>query len=368
MRRRLTFILIVQSILFLAHGLVFATWISFLPTARPGGVSALAIVFALLSLSFVAASALAFRYYNIFARAFYTAAAVWLGILNFLFLASIACWIVYAGARIARVQGPSQSVAGILFGIALVAAGYSVLNSLRLRTRRIDMKLPGLPPAWRGRVAALVSDTHLGPVRGAGFSRRIVSLLNRLNPHVVFLTGDFYDGTAGDLPAFAAPLKDLKAPFGSFFVTGNHEEFSDPRQFTRALSAAGVRILENETVALEGLQIAGIPYHEMATSAGFRAALRATGVNPAMPSVLLIHAPNRLWEAEQAGISLQLSGHTHRGQFFPWTLAVLRVYGKFAYGLETLGRMQVYTTCGAGTWGPPMRLGSDPEIVLFRFV
>ena len=184
---------------------------------------------------------------------------------------------------------------------------------------------------------------------------------------MVFITGDFYDGTAADVVACASPLAQLSVRFGAFFVTGNHEEFTNAARYIDALSRARVRVLHNEKVDVEGLQVAGIPYHEMGHPERFVATLRGIGIDSASPSILLIHAPNRLWEAERAGVSLQLSGHTHRGQFFPWTLAVKRIYKQFGYGLQRLGNMQVYTTSGAGTWGPPVRLGTDPEIVLIRF-
>ncbi|HWF37812.1 MAG TPA: metallophosphoesterase, partial [Candidatus Acidoferrales bacterium] len=352
-RTRLNFILTVQLILFLAHAVVFATWVSLAGPAPLGSISKLAIAFALLSVSFVGSSLLAFRYYNIFVRTLYTLAGIWLGILNFVFLGSLAAWIVYAGVRIARINWPSRTIVAAIFSIAIVVSLYGTANAFFLRVRRVDISLPNLPAAWCGRTAALVSDTHLGPVRGAGFTKKIVTRLNQLNPDVVFITGDFYDGTAADVLAFATPLSNLRARFGAFFVTGNHEEFSIPQQYVDALSRARVRVLQNENVNVEGLQIVGIPYHQMGRPENFSDALRNTGIDPASASILLIHAPNRLWEAEKAGISLQLSGHTHRGQFFPWTLAVKRIYKQFGYGLHTLGNMQVYTTSGAGTWGPP---------------
>ena len=367
-RRRLQFILAIQLILLLAHAVVFETWAWFWESPDPGGVSKAAIAFALLSVSFVGASLLAFRYYNVVVRVLYTAAAAWLGVLNFCFFAALGCWIVEMGARMAGFPLPPRKLAAAMFGAAIVAALCGIANSFWLRVRRLNLRLPHLPRSWHGRVAALVSDTHLGPVRGVGFSRRIVSLLNRHKPDVVFLTGDFYDGTAADVDRFAEPLAKLAAPLGAYFVTGNHEEFRDPRPYVDALSRAGVRVLENEKVDLDGLQLVGISYREMATSDGFAAALRGTGLNSLTASILLIHAPNRLWEAEQAGVSLQLSGHTHKGQCFPWTHLVARIYGKFAYGFHRLGNLQVYTTSGAGTWGPPARLGSSPEIVLFRFI
>ena len=359
--------MIVQSILFATHAFVYETWTAFSQTADPPGISRLAIVFACLSVSFVVASLLAFRYYSFSARILYRLASAWLGILNYLFLAAIALWIFYAGARVTRVGWEPRDVALSLFGLAAAAGIYGIVNSSWLRTKRISVKLANLPEVWRGRVAALVSDTHLGPVRGDGFSRRIVATLNREKADVVFLTGDIYDGTAADVNQFARPFADIVAPLGTYFVTGNHEEFGDPAIYTEALRRAGVRVLDAEKVDVDGLRIVGVPYRDLATPDRFLSAMRKADLDKDHASILLAHAPNRLWEAEQAGISMQLSGHTHAGQFFPWTRMVSRIYGKFAYGLQKLGNMTVYTSCGAGTWGPPLRLGTNPEIVLIQF-
>jgi len=126
-------------------------------------------------------------------------------------------------------------------------------------------------------------------------------------------------------------------------------------------------VLENKKIILDGLQIVGVHYRDSANEERFRSILRQVALDPKVASVLLVHNPNRLPAAAEAGISLQLSGHTHRGQFFPFTAIVSRVYGKYAYGLNRFGDLLVYTSCGAGTWGPPMRLGSNPEIVLIQF-
>jgi predicted MPP superfamily phosphohydrolase len=366
-RQRATFIVIVQSILLLAHALVYETWMAFTTPMDPPGLSGLAITFAALSISFVVASVLSFRYYNIFVRAFYTLAASWLGILNYCFFGSVACWIVYAGAKLGGLHWERREIALAVFGTAVAAGLAGIANASWTRVRRIRVRLPDLPKAWRGRVAAFVSDMHLGPVWGYRFSKRIVTLLNRFEPDVVFMSGDVYDGTAADVNLFAKPFADFSAPLGSYFVEGNHEEFANRQKYLEALRLAGVRVLENEKVTVDGLQIVGVPYHDLTTPGRFQSALREADLKPGEPSVLLAHAPNRLWEAEAAGVSLQLCGHTHGGQFFPWTMAVSRIYGKFAYGLQQLGAMMVYTTCGAGTWGPPVRLGTNPEVVLIFF-
>ena len=337
-----------------------------MPADLPG-VSTLAIVFALLSLSFVVASLLAFRYYNMFVRVFYTLAAAWLGILNFCFFASFVCWFLYAVARLSGLHWEQREIATVLFAAAVIAGLAGIANACWTRVKHVRVRLPNLPEVWRGRTAAFVSDMHLGPVWGYRFSKRIVTMLNRFKPDVVLMTGDVYDGTAADVQLFAKPFADFSASLGAYFVTGNHEEFSNRTKYLEALRESGVRVLEGEKVTLAGLQIVGVPYHDLATPERFGASLTHAELQRGVASILLAHAPNRLWEAEAAGISLQLCGHTHGGQFFPWTKVVSRIYGKFAYGLQQLGTMTVYTTCGVGTWGPPLRLGTNPEVVLIHF-
>ena len=287
--------------------------------------------------------------------------------MNFCFFASFACWIAYALARLSGLPWQRREIAIVVFAGAVLAGLGGIANASWTRVKHIRVPIANLPEAWRGRVGVFVSDMHLGPVLGYGFSKRVVTLLNRSRADVVFMTGDVYDGTAADVSLFAKPFADLSAPLGSYFVTGNHEEFGNPAKYLEALRRSGVRVLEREKVTLDGLQVVGVPYHDLATPESFGYALRQANLQPGVPSLLLAHAPNRLWEAEAAGISLHLSGHTHAGQFFPWTIIVSRIYGKFAYGLHRLGAMTVYTTCGAGTWGPPVRLGTNPEVVLIHF-
>jgi predicted MPP superfamily phosphohydrolase len=119
---------------------------------------------------------------------------------------------------------------------------------------------------------------------------------------------------------------------------------------------------------VDGIQIVGVNYRDATHGEHFRKTLRRTGLDRGQASILLTHAPDRIQVSAEEGISLQLSGHTHHGQFWPWTLVAERMYGKFVYGLQRLGEMQIYTSCGAGTWGPPLRVGSRPEIVAITFV
>ena len=368
MRRRIAiFVLIVQSILFLIHFFLYQTWTFFRDGPRPQGHLTLQLAIAALSLSFISASLLAYRYSNSLVRMYYTISAVWLGFVNFGFMAACACWIFYGGLRIFGLHADGRLLAGTFLEIAILATLYGIANASWIRVKEITVKLPNLPESWRGRVAAQVSDLHLGHVRNLGFVRRIVATLIRLNPDAVFITGDLFDGMAVDLDRLCKPWAEMSASLGTYFITGNHEEFSDRTKYLEALKRCDVRILENEKIIVDGLQIVGVHFRDAAPGERLRSLLNRAALDRERASILLVHEPRHLDVAEEAGISLQVSGHTHRGQFFPFTRIVSRIYMQYAYGLQTLGNLTVYTTCGTGTWGPPIRLGTSPEIVLIQF-
>ncbi len=367
MRRLAVVIAVIQVILLLGHAFLYETWNFFWRAPDPPGISALQLALGILSVSFVVASLLAFRYRNVVVRWFYTVSAVWLGALSFFFFAACACWLIYGASRLIGLPLNGRWLLGVAFGLAAGVSVYGVINAAWTRVRRITVKLPNLPASWRGRTAALISDLHLGHVRNARFTRRMVAAIARLKPAIVWIAGDLYDGTAVDAERAAAPLRELKAPLGAFFVEGNHEEFTDPEKYLRAIRGTGVRVLDNEKADVDGLQVVGVAYRHATHAEHFRSVLEGIGVDRTRASVLLTHAPDQVGVAEAAGIGLQVSGHTHLGQFVPYTWIAARIYRQFVYGLNRVGKMLVYTSSGAGTWGPPLRLGSSPEIVLIEF-
>ncbi len=368
MRRRLGlagFIVVIQSVLFLAHYLLYQTW-TFSSPFHAQENFALKLALGLLSISFVVASLFAYRYTNPPLRAFYRAAAVWLGMLTFLFVAALCSWIIFAVARVAHLDMNFHRMVEGLFGVAIATGIYGVFNASLTRITRTTVRLANLPAAWRGRTAALISDVHLGHVRNGNFLRRMVAKILREEPDAIFIAGDLYDGTAIDASRAAEPLSQLAAPQGVYFVAGNHEQFGDDSKYLSAIAAAGVRVLSNEKIEADGLQIVGVPYRNAAHGA-LASVLNSVRLDRDRASILLIHAPDHPEVAEAAGISLQLSGHTHLGQFIPWSWMARRMYRQFVYGLSQIGKMQVFTSSGAGTWGPPLRLGSNPEIVMLEF-
>jgi predicted MPP superfamily phosphohydrolase len=360
-------VVIIQAILLLAHWFIYRTWIDFWFPLGAAHTQALRVAIIVLAFSFVFAALLGFRFSNPAVRLVYTLSAVWLGLANYLFLAAILCWPLQLVTRVASLDPPAPLIAAPLFALAVLASAYGILNAQWIRLRRIAVRLPNLPASWRGRTAVMVSDLHLGNLNGLAFSRRIAAAIVRLKPDIVFIPGDFYDGSGADPDRLAAPFCDLAPPLGIYYVTGNHEEFGNPEHYTQALARAGIRVLSSEKTVIDGVSILGIPWGDSTYPIRVKATLDRLHPEASEPAILLLHAPTRLPIVEQAKVSLQLSGHTHNGQLFPFTWLTHRIFGKFTYGLSQFGSLAVYTSSGAGTWGPPMRVGTNPEIVQIAF-
>ena len=232
------------------------------------------------------------------------------------------------------------------------------------------INLKNLPAAWQSKTVVFVSDFHLGQIRMKHFAKKATQKINTLNPDLVLIGGDLYDGLKVDTEDIIEPLKDLKVKSGIYFITGNHDGFSEiaTERDLEAIGKIGIIALNNQMVNIDGVQLIGVEYRHTATRQGFGEHLKKLNINPQLPSILLKHVPDDLDITEQAGISLQLSGHTHRAQAWPLSYIPKLIYKEFAYDLQQLGRLQIYTSSGVGTWGPPMRIGTNCEIVVINFV
>jgi len=350
-RRIFPFVTVVSAILLSITWFVCATWDHFLDRLALAGWR---IVPFGLSAAFIVSLLAGMRYSGPLLRMAYRISAVWMGMLNLCLFAALACWSASAISKVFGWGLDRQLIGAMFYGLAALASGYGLLNAGWLRVTRVSVPLPHLPPAWRGREVVLMSDLHLGNVRGAGFMRR------------VFVSGDMFDGPKADYDRQVEPCRALAAPAGVYFVTGNHEEFTDHAKYIAAIERVGLRVLNNEKLIVEGLQIVGVHDGEAGEPERLRKILQDAAVDRQCASILLAHRPANLSIAEAAGISLQVSGHTHKGQMWPWCWVVYKVHGPFAYGLNRLGNLQVLTSSGVGTWGPPMRLGTKSEIVLIR--
>jgi predicted MPP superfamily phosphohydrolase len=240
---------------------------------------------------------------------------------------------------------------------------------------RVDVPIADLPAAFAGFSIAQISDLHVGPTIKRRFVEHIVARVNALGADVIAVTGDLVDGTVEALAAHTAPLSALAAPLGVYFVTGNHEYYSDERAWSKEIARLGLRVLKNEHVILNrggarlllaGVTDYGAHHFDPAERSDPDAALIGAPVG-ASPRILLAHQPSSARDAAAAGFDLQISGHTHGGQFWPWTFFV-RYFQPFTAGLERLGDLWVYVSRGTGYWGPPNRFGSPSEITLLRLV
>jgi uncharacterized protein len=240
----------------------------------------------------------------------------------------------------------------------------------------VDVRLPvaGLPAALEGFTIAQISDIHVGSTIKRPFVEAIVKRVNGLQADMVAITGDLVDGSVRDLASDTAPLANLVSRHGTFFVTGNHEYYSGVHAWIRELRRLGARVLLNEHVVIEHdgakIAVAGVtdfsaqhfdPSHKSDPHAAAR------GVPAGAVKLLLAHQPRSAALAADAGYAVQLSGHTHGGQFWPWNFFV-RLQQPFTAGLNRHGGMWVYINRGTGYWGPPMRFGIPSEITRLRLV
>jgi predicted MPP superfamily phosphohydrolase len=362
-------IVLIQALLCLGHWLLYVTAVSFWPL----GIETryvLALALAVLSFSFVAATLPSFRWTNLLVKVCYTLASGWMGMLNFLVWAACLCWLMALPIHWMDAVNEAQArawIADVLLALALTASLYGFVNARRIRERKLTIELPNLPDAWRGRKALMLSDLHLGHVNGAGFARRIAGIARRLNPEVIFVAGDLYDGSKVDPAKLAGPLAEMKPRLGIYFCAGNHEEFGDETAYETALRGVGFHVLHNELTDVDGVQVAGVRYADTTYPQRLHGILEKMKVDRGRTAILLNHVPNRLPLVEQAGFHLQLSGHTHGGQIFPFTWITQRAFGRFTFGLHAFGDLQVLTSVGVGTWGPPMRIGTAPEVLLITF-
>ncbi len=242
------------------------------------------------------------------------------------------------------------------------------------RVKTVDIPLKDLPPALHGFKIAQISDMHIGPTIKRPAMKYVVATINKLDVDVVAITGDLVDGNVYELSRHVAPLAGLRSRHGTFFVTGNHEYYSGVQPWLKYLPTLGVRVLLNEHVILlhhhAPIVLAGVTDFSAAsydTSHRSDVALAITGAPRAAVKVLLAHQPRSAPAAVAAGFDLQISGHTHGGQFLPWNFFV-RLQQPFTAGLHRVKNMLIYVSRGTGYWGPPKRFGAPSEITLLRLV
>src|SRR6185369_4184742 len=269
----------------------------------------------------------------------------------------------------------AEPTAIAVLGLASLFTLVGYVNARRVaRVVRVDIPLANLPPELAGFTIVQLSDIHVGPTIKREYVQAIVDRVNQLDADLVAITGDVVDGSVEQLRAHTAPLGGLLSRHGSYVVTGNHAYYSGAAAWMREFERIGLRGLHNRHVVIAHRGARFVLAGVTDFSAGAFDAAQASdpvaalaGSPPDLLRILLAHQPRSATAAEAAGFDLQLSGHTHGGQFWPWNFFV-PLQQPFTAGLHRFGRLTVYTSRGTGYWGPPKRFGAPSEITVLRLI
>ena len=298
---------------------------------------------------------------------------VWVGYLTiFICVALIAFFIYFAYERF--VSKKHLMHWGItVCSVVLILNIYGIYNSFNSTVVRYVVQDVRIPTSWENKKIILFTDSHIGRVRQHKDFEKTVNLVVAQKPDYIFIVGDLYDGPEVNTQSYVPLFRKLVAAAPTYFANGNHEKYGDTNAFVQSLQDAGVHTLINESVIVQGLRIVGFDYfggrRSRLTSEERMLELQRVSKNlileKEIPTLILQHVPSDLgFLANIPGAVLSMHGHTHKGQMYPWTFIAMYVYKQYVYGLHPMQNMQVLTTSGVGTYGPPQRLGTKSEIVV----
>ena len=316
------------------------------------------------SLSFVFLSILGNFYENFVTRNLYFASALIFGLLGYIFLTLVFGFIVLGLIKLLGYNLNYRYFGIFILSLGIIITTYSFWNSYQIKIKKISIPIPNLSNYWIDKKVVQISDIHLGQIRRLDFLENIVTKVDEINPEIIFITGDLFDGSDGDLSIYIDSLNKLNAPRGVYFITGNHEQYLGIDKALGILNKTKIKVLNDEAVLINGLQIIGLSYKNNDTGKEIqKSILESKNYTKGVPTILLDHVPFGVYDAANSGVNLMLSGHTHKGQIFPFNYITNLIYNGFDYGLHKIDNFYIYTSSGIGTWGPPLRSGSSPEIV-----
>ncbi len=307
----------------------------------------------LFAISFPAAAVLERTVSHIITRALYTIASAWMGISFFILFLLLGYEILKFIFTI-----PPYTAGISIMAVASIMGAYAIINGLYLEIKEVDIKITSIKKDMR---IVQLSDMHIGSIRNSGFIKKIVMKTNTLNPDIVLITGDTADGSAKLHPYMFNAINNLKCPV--FLGIGNHDVYEGVENLIEVLNTTKIKVLRNEVIEFNGLQIIGVDYSFQRNH--LKEILSQIQIDKSKPSILMYHVPTGVEAAAKAGINLQISGHTHKGQLFPFSL-LGRLLFPYFNGLYNYNGTRLYVSQGTGTWGPPMRLGSRNEITLIK--
>lgn len=347
----------------LGHALIYLFLVKIFSLGLFSWRLALILSLIFLFVSVIASSYLIHKWDNVFTRSYYIFAGLWLGILvNIAIMAVMVILLKIAMSGFGIVLSPLVIRSFFLVGLVLISS-LGVYRALVPAVTEYEIKIKDLPDAWDGKKIVHISDVHLGPVYREKFLHKLIDRINVLEPEAVFITGDFFDGMEANFSWLNHPLTKIKAPRGMYYGFGNHDLYLGFDKAVKLMEGNPVIILDDKMRVVDGLQIIGINYSFSSDFNLEKEILAKVGYDATQPSLLMFHTPKNIDLSKSAGIDLQLSGHTHDGQMFPFNLVAKWAHKGYGYGLFEEGDFNLVVSSGVGTWGPPMRTASRSEIV-----
>ena len=379
-----------------SHVVVFLCTVRLLNPRRFLTRGLLLLFFLLLPFTFPAAWVWRERAPGLGPALLHASSSIWLAfVLNLMMCLAVV--LGFAGiVRLFKRRVRTRALVLLASGLAFALTLCGHINTRFPRVKEVRVPIRDLPGYWQGRTIVHLTDVHLGLIQGPGFLNRLVAKVNALEPDLIVITGDLFDGLVPDCGVFVPGLSRFRSRHGVYFVMGNHEGYIGVQRALNALEQTPIGVLDDRVVNIHGLQLVGVGYPVFGRKTKGQTLVRKTktqglslaGYDRAMPTILLYHTPTGLDTAyadehtqqmrtyffpepdfsvaEEMGIDLQLSGHTHAGQTFPFGLLTRLLYRGYDRGLHRFDDFALYISAGTGTWGPPIRIGQNSEIALIR--
>lgn len=368
MKSFVIFIVIMQALLVLVHYTFFRFGVDNFSILAKYKYTFGIVLFAL-SISFSLSMFLVRSFENAFTANFYYLACVWMGTVFWLFIAVILA-VIFQSLPLSN-SLTKIIIPKIFILLAFATSIYGLYNAHKTDVVKSDLYIDNLPSAWEGRRALFIADTHYGNIHTAKQARTDAEEINAINPDILFVSGDFFDGPKRNLFQFTEFYKNVNPKLGKYLASGNHETYAGLPQSIEALESGGFIIADEKNINIEGVQIIGIPYVTSTKNPldeeKTKQLLDAKVYDKNIPSILIKHVPVSTQIMADANVSFAFFGHTHKGQMWPIVYIEKSLFGKHFYGFTDIGNTKFYTTSGVGSWGPPQRIGSDSEMLLVTF-
>ncbi len=357
------FISLSAVFVFIAHYFVYSFLLRFFSVSSFSGKLTIAIVLTFLFIGTAMSAYVINMWDNAYTRISYVTFASWMGILVNIVLIAIFIYLLKAVLDLLQLEMSIMFFRIVFLSLVVMLSSLGFYQAFSIKVTNYEVDIIDLPDSWDGNNIVHISDVHLGPVYREKFLNKVVRQINNQKPEAVFISGDFFDGMEADFSWLSKPLDEIRAHKGVFYGFGNHDLYLGFDYVVELLGDKNLTVLDNKMVEVDGLQIIGVNYSFNNDFNLEKEIIEQAGYDVNKPSILIFHAPLNIDYAKSAGIDLQLSGHTHNGQLFPFNFLAKWAHKGYGYGLFREEGYNLVVSSGVGTWGPPMRTSGRAEIV-----